>query len=172
MSSDSTTANPGVSVEEAGPPMPESVFKIVNPLLGLFLRSPFHFLVSDSLLLLTFTGRKSGREYTTPVGYRYIDESMVIFTHSDWWKNLRGGATVTLHLRGERREAEATPRTDPDAVAQYIARLIDEHGLEAVNRIGLSIDGDGVPSVEDIKRGLEETVVIEVELRDPAGGDV
>ena len=171
MASDSTTADSDVTVEEAGPPMPAVVFRIVNPLMKLLLRSPFHGVVSESLLLLTFTGRKSGREYTTPVGYRYFDDSMVIFTHSDWWKNLRGGATVTLHLRGDRREAEATPITDPADVAEYLARLIDEHGVEAANRIGLSIHGDGAPTVEDIQRGLEDTVVIELDLANAAGED-
>lgn len=171
MSYDSPASDSGVTVEEAGPPMPEFAFRIVNPLLGLILRSPFHGLLSDSLMLLTFTGRKSGREYTTPVGYRYFDGTMVVFTHSNWWKNLRVRPAVSLHLRGERREAEATPITDHHEVARYLARLIDKHGVEAANRIGLSIEGDTEPTVEDIKRGLEDTVVVELELIDETSDD-
>lgn len=156
----------GVTVSEGGPPAPPILFRVVNPVMAAILRSPLHWLVSDSLVLLTFTGRRSGREYTTPVGYRRLDDQLVVFAHSDWWRNLRGGASVTLRLRGEVREARAVPVTDPETVARYLSRLIDKHGVEAATRIGLSIEGDGVPAAADIERGIEDTVAIELDLED------
>jgi len=130
------------------------------------LRSPLHSLVSDSLLLLTFRGRKSGDVYTTPVGYWVRDGNLVVSTHSPWWYNFEGGQPVRLHLRGERREGIATPHPDPGTVAEYIATFIERNGVDAARRLGLAIDGDREPTREELAAGLQGTVVVEIELTD------
>ena len=40
---------------------------LVNPIVRLILRSPLHRLVSGSILLITYQGRKSGKTYTLRV---------------------------------------------------------------------------------------------------------
>ena len=40
---------------------------LVTRAMKLVLRSPVHKMVSKTVLLITFTGRKSGKTYTTPV---------------------------------------------------------------------------------------------------------
>ena len=40
---------------------------IVNRAMKFMLRSPLHSIVDKKILLVTFTGRKSGKTYTTPV---------------------------------------------------------------------------------------------------------
>jgi len=59
-------------------------------------------MLSKNTLLLTFTGRVSGRQYSTPVNYAVVDDVILIFSKKDrtWWRNLRGGAPVTFRLRG------------------------------------------------------------------------
>ena len=53
-------------LQPSGPPFPPWVFKwIMNPGMGLLLRSQLHGLVSEQLMLLTFTGRKSAQQFTT-----------------------------------------------------------------------------------------------------------
>jgi hypothetical protein len=49
-----------------------------NPLVTAVLRSPAHWLLSPGLMLLTVTGRKSGRHYTIPVGYHRLDDCIVV----------------------------------------------------------------------------------------------
>jgi hypothetical protein len=41
------------------------------------LRSPLHGIVGRSFMLITFTGRKSGRAYTTPV--QYVQDSNTLY---------------------------------------------------------------------------------------------
>jgi len=41
----------------------------MNPLMKALLYSPLHGEVSKSLMLLSFTGRKSAMKFTPPVGY-------------------------------------------------------------------------------------------------------
>ncbi len=42
---------------------------IWNPLVRLILRSPLHGVMSKGIMLITYTGLKSGKEYTLPVSY-------------------------------------------------------------------------------------------------------
>lgn len=82
-----------------------------NRLVAAMLRSPLHPLVSRRLALITVTGRRTGREITLPVGYSHADGALaipVLFPQRKlWWRNLRGGARVSLRLRGEDRGGHA-----------------------------------------------------------------
>ena len=77
---------------------------------------------SDRLLLLTFTGCKSGKEFTTPL--RYVQEGetlqLRVLVEYPWWKNLVGEATVRVLLRGEMRTgtAEVLPEEDGEVVVK------------------------------------------------------
>lgn len=58
---------------------------------------------SDRLLLLTFTGRKSGKEFTIPLRYVQEGEILRLIVVYPWWRNLLGEATVHVLLRGQMR---------------------------------------------------------------------
>lgn len=66
------------------------------------LRSPFHAMLSKNTLLLGFTGRTSGKQYTTPVNYTRVGDELLIFSKKNrtWWRNLRGGAPLVFRLQG------------------------------------------------------------------------
>ena len=153
-------------VETRGPPVPDSAYKIINPVMSHLLRSPLHSLVSDSIMLLTFTGSKTGEEYTTPVGYWVKDGHLIVTTQSSWWQNLRGGQPVSMRVQGQHREGTATPHPDSKDVAQYIMEFIDRHGTDAVRRLGIQIHGDRNPTLDELEAGVEGTVVIAIELTD------
>jgi hypothetical protein len=87
-----------------------------NRAVAVLLRSPVHPIVSRQLALITVTGRRSGRQYTFPVGYRQAGERVTIPVgwpqRKLWWRNLHGGAPIELRLRGEQRSGQATVRGD------------------------------------------------------------
>jgi hypothetical protein len=87
-----------------------------NGAVALLLRSPLHPLVSRQLALITVTGRRSGRDYTFPVGYRRAGERVTIPVgwpeRKLWWRNLQGGARVLLRLGSEQRSGHAEVRGD------------------------------------------------------------
>ena len=94
------------SVHYSKPPRPVRI--LANAIATTILRSPWHRMRSNRLLLLTFTGRKSGKEFTTPM--RYVQEGETLrlrVVRSPWWKNLVGEATVHVLLRGEMRTGTA-----------------------------------------------------------------
>jgi deazaflavin-dependent oxidoreductase (nitroreductase family) len=96
---------------------PFAVFnRTVNPGLRLLLSSPLHPLVSGRLATITVTGRRSGREYTFPVGYSQDGDRVTIVVgwpeRKVWWRNLRGGGTVRLRIRGKQRTGHAQAHGD------------------------------------------------------------
>jgi deazaflavin-dependent oxidoreductase (nitroreductase family) len=82
--------------------------KHYNPIVAGVLRSPLHGVMSNSVMLLSYRGRRSGRTFTTPISYVRDGEDLLAVASRDhaWWKNLRGGASVRVRLRG--RELEGT----------------------------------------------------------------
>lgn len=140
----------------------------VPPMLNRFmktvLRSPVHGMVSKTVLLISFTGRKSGKVYTTPVDYSQIDDQVTIFTHSDWWKNLRGGAPVTLRIRGQEFQGVAEPvAEDKQAVADGLMTHLRLVPSDA-KYYGVTFDEEKNPNAEDVKRAAQSAVMIRIRL--------
>src|SRR5260370_1258126 len=74
---------------------------LFNPISKTILRSPLHGMLSRQFLLITFTGRKSGKVFTTPAMYEQQGETLLLRVGYPWWKNLRDGAAVRVRLRGK-----------------------------------------------------------------------
>ena len=143
--------------------VPELFFIVINPVMRLLLRSPFHSLMSKSLMLITFTGRKSKRLFTTPVRYVRVGDSVRCYTNSEtlWWRNLQGGAEVTLRIEGEekRYRAEAIhdePAKIREALQHYLSVFPQD---AAYHEIRLTRDRQPVP--EDLDRASRNSVVVE-----------
>ncbi len=116
-------------------------------------------------MLLTFAGRETGTEYTTPVGYRQEGDTLTVFTQSSWWKNLRNGARVRVYLRGEERTGVAEATADPEVVADRVRRFVDAEGIETARRIGFRVEGERLPD-DELAAGVEGLVAIDIELDD------
>ncbi|SDF88718.1 protein of unknown function [Lentzea fradiae] len=74
-------------------------------------------LVRRGITVVSYTGRKSGRTFSTPVGYRRKGDVVVIKVvapeSKNWWRNFRGdGAPLTLELDGAERTGHATSHRD------------------------------------------------------------
>jgi hypothetical protein len=53
---------------------------IANPLIKLLVRTPLHKLVDDGVVLITYTGRKSGKTITVPVNYLQVGHDLHIIS--------------------------------------------------------------------------------------------
>jgi deazaflavin-dependent oxidoreductase (nitroreductase family) len=130
----------------------------------LILRSPVHGMVSKSVLLITFTGRKSGKTYTTPVDYSQDGDQVYIFTHAGWWKNLRGGAPVTLRIRGRDLQGLAEPfAEDKGAVAAGLSQHLRKVPGDA-RYYGVTFDDHGNPRAEEVEKAAQTVVMIRTRL--------
>ncbi len=137
---------------------------IVNRTMKLILRSPAHGMVDKTVLLITFTGRKSGKTYTTPVDYSQDGDQVTIFTHADWWKNLRGGAPVTVRIRGRELQGLAEPvAEDKQAVAAGLTAHLRKVPSDA-KYYGVTFDELGNPRADQVEKGAQTVVMIRVRL--------
>jgi deazaflavin-dependent oxidoreductase (nitroreductase family) len=96
---------------------PFAVFnRTANPVVRAVLSSPLHPLLSRNLALVTVTGRRSGRRYTFPVGYRQDGDRVLINVgwpeRKHWWRNLKDAGQVDIRIRGSRRKGQALARGD------------------------------------------------------------
>ena len=141
-----------------------SVPPIVTQTMKFVLRSPVHGMVSKTVLLITFTGRKSGKTYTTPVDYSQDGDQVTIFTHADWWKNLRNGAPVTLRIRGRDLQGLAEPvAEDKRVVAAGLAAHLQKVPSDC-RYYGVTIDGQGKPNPQEVEKAVQNVVMIRVRL--------
>jgi deazaflavin-dependent oxidoreductase (nitroreductase family) len=83
------------------------------------------------VLLLTTTGRRTGRKRTIPLGYFEHDGGYVIIgsnagfdTHPAWFHNLKGNPRATVEVNDRRFEASAEI-VGPDERGRLWARLVE-----------------------------------------------
>lgn len=143
------------AVERVTPPL--ALMKLANPVMRRLLHSPLHALASSQLLLLHFTGRRTGRRYTVPVGYHDLDGVLSVLTNSGWRMNFRGGADIDVTLRGRRRPARATLVEDPATVVTAYQGVIDRLGWQAAQRrLGIGVNVGRAPTQEELTEAVRE----------------
>ena len=123
-----------------------------NDFMSWVLRSPFHGMLSNGMMLITVTGHKTGKKYTTPVGYYRKGDDLWVITSRNrtWWKNLRGGADIELLLHRKPVAAFAELELDEDAVQALMHDYI-KHVPQAAKPLGIRIE-NGVVNDEDAAR--------------------
>lgn len=125
------------------------------------LQSPLHVLM-DNTMLITVTGRKTGRKITLPVNYYRDGTTLWILSSRDrtWWKNLVPGSGVGLHLNGQDCWGFGEAILEETAVASQLVEYVKRLPM-AARSIGLRID-DGTPNAEDLARLSKERLFIRV----------
>lgn len=150
---------------------PRLLFKLLNPLMRALLRSPLHHLVSARLLLLTVTGRRTGKRYTIPLGYAQVGRTLYSGTEGRWATNLRGGAPVTVTLKGDRLPASAAVIADVDGMAaayRAIHAASPGYARALARSTGISFGAGGeVPRDEVARAQAASHVVIRTTLTEP-----
>jgi hypothetical protein len=138
------------------------IFRILNPFMRLMLRLPIRRL-QERLLLLTYTGRTSGRRYTLPLSYAVdVDGSLLIPGGGAWKWNL-DGRSVEVRLHGHPTRARAELIRDADEIAALLPTVV-ESNPRAQAFIGVPIGADGQPDPERLAQVLQEGFLL-VRLR-------
>lgn len=74
-------------------------------------------LVRKGITVVSYTGRRSGRTFSTPVGYQRkgdtVDIQVMMPEAKTWWRNFNGeGGPLTLDLDGGEKTGHATSHRD------------------------------------------------------------
>jgi deazaflavin-dependent oxidoreductase (nitroreductase family) len=124
-----------------------------------------HRLISSQLLLLTFTGRKSGKRYTTPVGYVREGKTVTILTKwfRRWWRNFQETVPVELLIKGKVYHGSAKALTDEAAIIPIIAGVIKQYPYYA-DIYGVRLISPNEPDVADVRHIAPKIVVLQITL--------
>jgi hypothetical protein len=145
--------------------------KIINPFIKLILRSPLHGWMSASVLLITYRGRMSGREFTLPVQYAQDGNRIYIVPgfaeKKNWWRNLKGGADVQVTLKGQAKPGRGIlleRETDVEAIHKGFGLYLKQFpSLAKMHNV--RIEADGRFNSGDLSKAAEGVVMIEVTLK-------
>jgi len=135
-----------------------------NDFMTWLLRSPFHGILSNGMMLITITGRKTGKKYTTPVGYYRENGYLWILSSRDrtWWKNLQGGTEVSLLLKGQPIRAFAELELNSAAVEAQMQEYI-KHVPQAAKPMGIRVENEKA-NVEDIIRTAKDRLFVRLKI--------
>src|ERR1700756_6029523 len=108
-STSNPTSNPGSGNLLAQGRRQARIMRMVNCPGGAVLPLPFPTPLSANLMLISYTGVKSGKAYLQPVSYARDGDTLLTPGGGRWTLNLKGGRGVRLRLRGRRGPAHAHP---------------------------------------------------------------
>jgi len=126
---------------------------MLNVPMRALLRLPFPTPLSGRLMLLSYTGRKTGKAYQQPVSYVQQGDTLLTPGGGNWKWNLRDGRPVQIRLRG--RDVLARPELiqDPDEIERLLVVMTAVNpGVSAF--VGIPKGPDG-----RLDRGRLETAV-------------
>jgi len=135
-----------------------------NDFMAWVLRSPFHGMLSNGMMLITITGRKTGKTYTTPVGYYVEGEYLWVVTSRErkWWKNLQGGVQVNLLLKRKPVNGIADIELDDKAVEARMYEYL-RHVPQAAKPMKIRVE-DGKPNPADIAATAKDRLFVNIKL--------
>lgn len=90
-----TEQTPAVTISHP----PEGLLRAVNPAVKFLLGTPLGGGIRRQMMVLNFTGRKSGREFSVPVSAHRIDNALYALASAGWTANFRDGANGSTCLR-------------------------------------------------------------------------
>ena len=116
------------------------------------LRSPFHFFVSHSVLVLYVTGAKTGKKYFIPVSFfNTVTGLLTCVTDKPniWWRNLTSIDEIKILFKG--KEIQSKINTEPDDLDYIYPKL---HALFEHSRIDGFFGGVGYKNGKPIEKDM------------------
>lgn len=146
--------------EEPGRRAP-AIYRFLNAPMRALLRSRAHGVVSGQVMLLEYTGRRTGRMYAIPVGYfAWEDGSVLAFSGSRWWRNLRDGRPVSLLVGRVRHPAVPTVVESLDARVEQLATFVRRYGPRVAARLQVGLPSDREPTPDELRSAVARKILI------------
>lgn len=132
------------------------MLRLVNPVLGFLLRTPLAGPARKQLMVLSFTGRKTGRPYTLPVSAHLIDNELCALTGASWKQNFRDGADAQVVYDGKTTAMRGELIRDRAVVSDLFLRCAESYGVQRAQRmIGLKFRDQRIPTREEFAEAVD-----------------
>lgn len=103
------------------------VMSVLNVFMRPLLRLPFPTPLTKRLMLVSFTGRKTGKVYQQPLSYVQKGDTLLTPGGGKWKLNLREDQPVRIRLRGHNVFARPEFVKDPDEIERLIGVMSAEN---------------------------------------------
>jgi hypothetical protein len=144
---------------------PDALIRVVNPILRALLRTPVMGPARAQLMVLGFTGRKTGRRYSIPVTAHRLDNDLYALTSAPWKRNFRGGATAEVLLDGKSTTMRGELIEDPSIVADLYRRSSESYGVKGAQRaMGVKFRDERIPTLEEFSEAADRLGLAAVRL--------
>jgi len=124
--------------------------------------------MGDFVMLVTTTGRRSGRPICTPIGYVRDGDTFLAVTHgpsrSQWYQNLRAQPAAVLEIRGISLAAQAEFLDEESQRQAALAAFQREIPHRFRMMFGVSADA---PAAE-LSRAVDERLFVRFRVLAPA----
>jgi deazaflavin-dependent oxidoreductase (nitroreductase family) len=143
--------------------MPGTPPRWANSMVSAALRTPgIRKVLGRAFAVITVTGSRTGRRYSTPVQYMDADGHLVVLSqvHRRWWRNLRARPGVELLVRGREVHGDAVIAED-DRAADLLSSCL-ARDPKVARFYGVEPGPHGSIADADMARLLDAVVVIDI----------
>lgn len=143
---------------------PGLLLGILNPALTAALRTPLGRFLGD-FMVVGFTGRKSGKRYTTPVSAHALDGVLYAVLEAQWKYNFRDGADAQVSHRGKTTTMRGHLITEPATVAGITDRIARSYSPKKAQRqMGMAFDGGVYPTLAEWEESVRRMKIAVIEF--------
>ena len=97
---------------------------------------------SDIIMVITTTGRKSGKRHSIPIGYLRDGDDIVVLTGenvSNWFRNVLANGEATLEIKKEKFDVRGELITD-EAERQRIFKMYQQNEKYFKSNFGIEVN--------------------------------
>jgi phosphoribosylformylglycinamidine (FGAM) synthase-like amidotransferase family enzyme len=116
-------------------------------------------------MLITFKGRKSGKQYSIPVNYARNNDTLLVVTEQQrkWWKNFEDGTIVSISVKRQMLEGSGKAVTDRKQVMKHIIdylKILPQYA----KYFDVKTNTDGSFNLEDISKAAKDKIGIRIQV--------
>jgi hypothetical protein len=144
---------------------PSALLRLVNPALRFLLGTPLAGPARKQLMVLSFTGRKTGRPYSIPLSAHLIDHDLYALTGAPWKQNFRDGAPAEVVYDGKTTAMRGELIRDRAVVSDLFQRCAESYGVQRAQRMmGLKFREQRIPTRDEFGEAVDRLHLAAVRL--------
>lgn len=131
------------------------------------LKSPLHGLISSAVMLVNYTGRRTGKVYAVPVNYVFTQEGLLVMSLKKrvWWRNLTDDTRFTVRLQGKSYSASAEVFETGDDLTERLTEYL-QGSPRLVKYFNIESDEDDNLKTESVHEFATDRVVVRFRVQD------
>ncbi|NMC47003.1 MAG: hypothetical protein GYA52_09250 [Chloroflexi bacterium] len=139
---------------------------LVNSFVNTILNSPLHSLMSEHSLAVHYMSRESGKKTSFPAYFYQHENAFYILVEKkeEWWRSLKGGATIKVTIKGNDHRAWAEAVHDEAELKQILGKLL-KNIPELRTELDVHLDDSGALDEKEQQILLQYYSIIKIQIQ-------